>query len=203
MRRAAGSSLLLVPLLLTACTSEEQDDAVPGLSPAPGASATTDGSPTAAAATLAPPVAPADVPPLVCPAVVPPVAGDPWVPAPPSTATEGRLVPDADPVEALVCRYGPAGPGGARLEGEQLITTGLERLRLDLDVRAGARPPCPASPPAVPHLARLTYADGDLWLAAAEGCDGAGNGQFVTPAPVGERLAEAFATGAWPSAPAR
>ena len=198
MRPALRSAWLVVPLLLLACSSDDQHAPPPRPSPTQSAAAA---PPATSRPTPAATVPPADVPPLACPAAVPAAGGDLWVPAPPTTATQGRLVPDADPVEMLVCRYQPAGPDGAELDGERLVTTGLDRVRLDLDVPAGARPACPAPPAPVPHLARLTYADGDLWLAAAQGCDGAGNGRFVTAAPVGERLARAFETGTWPSTP--
>lgn len=126
----------------------------------------------------------------------------PWVPQPPTTQTEGRLVPDADPVSAVVCRYTPAGA----LEGAVEVTEGLGRIRHELLV--------PEKHPeqervctliggdVVPHLMRLSYADGDLWLAATvdpNSCTDSGNGDFVTAAYLGGRLASAYDTGSWPA----
>jgi hypothetical protein len=134
-------------------------------------------------------------------------AGDePWVPAPPTTETPDRLVPDADPVEALVCRYGDvSGAGGAPLDGEVRLEAGLDRIRTDLLLPArveGAQPACAEVGGAVvPHLVRLRYADGELWLSARQepnGCTASGNGRFVTSAYLGDRLAQAYDARAWP-----
>ena len=134
-------------------------------------------------------------------------AGDePWVPAPPTTQTPGRLVPDADPVEALVCRYGDvSGAGGAALVGEVRLEAGLDRVGADLLLPArveGAQRACTRVGGAVvPHLVRLRYADGELWLSARQepdGCTASGNGRFVTSTYLGDRLAQAYDARAWP-----
>lgn len=130
---------------------------------------------------------------------------EPWVPAPPTTETPGRLVPDADPVEALVCRYGDvSGAESAALAGEVRLESGLDRIRTDLLLPArveGAQVACTQMGGAVvPHLVRLRYADGELWLSARQepnGCTDSGNGEFVTSTYLGDRLAEAYDTGAW------
>lgn len=128
----------------------------------------------------------------------------PWVPSPPDTQTEGRLVPDADPVDAVVCRYTPEGA----LEGAVELTDGLDRIRHDLLVPeklADQERVCTlAGGPQVPHLMRLSYADGDLWLSAVQdvnSCRETGNGAFVSPAYLGGRFAQAYETTAWPPAP--
>lgn len=126
----------------------------------------------------------------------------PWVPHAPTTDTTGRLVPDADPVDALVCRYTAEGA----LEGSVELESGLERIRYDLLVpekQDGQERVCTligGTP--VPHLMRLSYADGELWLAATvdpNSCTDSGNGQFVTPAYLGGRLATAYDSGSWPA----
>lgn len=141
--------------------------------------------------------------PLLCPDTFDESAGTPWVPAPPSTETPGRLVPDADPVEAVVCRYTPEG------EVEQRdLTEGLDRVRHDLllpEKRAGESRPCTLiGGRDVPHLLYLRYADGDLWVSATQepnSCTDTGNGDFVSSVHVGDRLAAAYDEGAWPPAP--
>ena len=136
-----------------------------------------------------------------CPDRFPAPDGVPWVPAPPTTETPGRLVPDADPVEALVCRYGESGT----LDGEVLLDGGLDRIRTDLLVPArveGAEQACTLiGGGVVPHLVRLRYADGELWLSAVQEpnrCSASGNGAFVSSAHLGDRLAQAYDTGTWP-----
>lgn len=128
--------------------------------------------------------------------------GVPWVPSPPTTETPGRLVPDADPVEALVCRYDESGA----VDGEVLLEAGLDRLRTDLLVPArveGAERACTLiGGGVVPHLVRLRYADGELWLSAVQEpnrCTLTGNGAFVSSAHLGERVAQAYDAGAWPA----
>lgn len=193
---------LLVPLLLlAACRSGSGGEATP---PDPGASIpvplTTAGEDATASPTAAWETSP-DPALAACPARVPPTGQPWWVPAPPTTETEGRLVPDAHPVEALLCRYGPLGPDGAGPNGAVLVDVGLRRLRSELDLPGGKLSPCSASAAQLPHLLRLTYADGELWLMALQGCDGATNGAFSTAAPLGERLAQAYATRTWPTSP--
>lgn len=137
-----------------------------------------------------------------CPDEVPLDVGAPWVPQPPTTQTPGRLVPDADPVEALVCRYRPGDGTQATLVGGVLLETGLNRIRTDLQpsaVPAGQGRPCPDGA-RVPHLMRLRYADGDLWLSATQApgdCTASGNGAFVTDTYLGDRFAEAYESLAW------
>jgi len=135
------------------------------------------------------------------------------VPAPPTTETERRLVPDADPVEALLCRYravdDPREDGPTSLDGQVTLTGGLDRIRTDLLVPAavpgGDRACTEIGGPRVPHLLRLRYADGELWLSATQevnGCTSTGNGAFVSPAYLGQRFADAYDARAWrPPAP--
>lgn len=139
----------------------------------------------------------------ICPKAFDESAETPWVPAPPSTETPGRLVLDADPVEAVVCRYIPEG------EVEQReLTDGLDRIRHDLllpqklsdQTRActliGGTP--------VPHLMHLRYADGDGWVSATEepnSCTDSGNGEFVSASYLGGQLAASYDAGAWVAAP--
>ena len=140
-----------------------------------------------------------------CPSALPSTAGDPWVPAPPTTETAGRLVPDADPVDVLVCRYGDlAGSDSAALEVDGRLQDGRELIRTDLLLPArveGVERVCTSvGGPVVPHLARLRYADGELWLSAVQepnGCTASGNGAFVSSAYLGDRLAEALRSGSW------
>ncbi len=141
-----------------------------------------------------------------CPERFPSPDGEPWVPAPPTTETPGRLVPDADPVEALVCRYGDVfGAESAALDGEVVLNGGLDRIRTDLFVPArvdGADRACTQIGGGfVPHLVRLRYADGELWLSAVQepnGCSESGNGAFVSPTYLGDLLAQAYDSGTWP-----
>lgn len=124
----------------------------------------------------------------------------PWVPTPPVTETPGRLVPDADPVEALVCRYDASGA----LEGDVVLQEGLDRIRTDLLVPArveGAAGTCrPTGGQTAPHLLRLRYADGDLWLSAVQrddACTTSGNGDFVSSAYLGSALERSYRAGSW------
>jgi hypothetical protein len=142
-----------------------------------------------------------------CPESFPAPDGDPWVPAEPTTETPGRLVPDADPVEALVCRYGDVFEvDTAALQGEVVLERGLDRIRTDLlvpaRVEAAERACTQIGGGQVPHLVRLRYADGELWLSAVQDpnrCTGTGNGDFVSSAYLGDRLAQAYDTAAWPA----
>ena len=135
----------------------------------------------------------------------------PWVPAPPTTETPGVLVPDADPVTAVVCRYEPlaggtptSGAGPAALVGEVSLASGLDRVRLDLAASppaAGPPPTCPATGgPRVPYLLRLDYADGSLWVSSVQdpgSCAASGNGVFVTGTHLGGVLARSYDLAAW------
>ena len=175
MRR---TSLLLAAVLVLAACGQDDPPVVTGTPPSPSA---VDGCPERYAADDA----------------------EPWVPAAPTTETPGRLVPDADPVEALVCRYGQS----SRLEGEVVLRTGLDRVRTDLLVPArveGAERICTlVGGGVVPHLLRLRYADGQLWLSAVQEpnrCQAAGNGEFVSSAYLGELLADAYGSATWPQA---
>ena len=127
-------------------------------------------------------------------------ADEPWVPAPPTTETPGRLVPDADPVEALVCRYGESGD----LDGEALLEDDLDRIRTDLLLPArvvGAERACTLIGGGLrPHLVRLRYADGELWVSAVQEpnlCSVSGNGAFVTSAYLGDTLARSYDARSW------
>jgi hypothetical protein len=172
MRRAAGA--LLAVVLLTACGGPDEGGAVA----TPASASPADG----------------------CPQRWGGSDDEPWVPAPPTTETPGRLVPDADPVEATVCRY----DGSGALEGDVVLQDGLDRIRTDLLVPArveGAALPCvPTGGEAVPHLLRLRYADGDLWLAAVQrqdACTTSGNGVFVSSAFLGDALERSYRSGGW------
>jgi len=146
-----------------------------------------------------------------CPPVYPAVAG-PWVPAVPSAETQGRLVPDADPVSALLCRYearqNSDEPIPLELAGAVDVTAGLTAVRRDLHLPAlleGTGRICTqAGGPLMPHLVRFDYADGSVWVSAAQepnGCTDSGNGAFTTGIQLGDRAAVAFDTGRWPAAP--
>ena len=180
MRRAAA--VLGAVLLVSSCGGSDGEGTVAGPSPSPTA---TDGCPERWAGTGA----------------------EPWVPALPTTETPGRLVPDADPVEALVCRYDDVtgGADAAALEGEVLLQDGLDLVRTDLLLPArveGAERACTQIGGAVvPHLVRLRYADGELWLSGVQepnGCTESTNGAFTTSAYLGDRLAQAYDSRTWP-----
>lgn len=146
-----------------------------------------------------------------CPAVYPAVNG-PWVPELPSAETDSRLVPDADPVLAHICRYtarqNSGDPVPLELAGQADVRAGLAAVRRDLHLPAlpvGAERSCTAiGGELVPHLVRFDYADGSVWLSAAQepnSCTDSGNGAFTTGIQLGDRLATAFDTGRWPAAP--
>ncbi len=146
-----------------------------------------------------------------CPAVYPAVDG-PWVPEVPSADTGGRLVPDADPVLAHICRYAPRQNSGDAvalgLVGEADVLQGLGAVRSDLHLPAlleGAGRSCTAiGGDLVPHLVRFDYADGSVWVSAAQEpnrCTDSGNGAFITGVQLGDRLATALDTGRWPAGP--
>ena len=150
-----------------------------------------------------------------CPEQVPAHEG-PWVPERPTTETEGRLVPDADPVSALVCRYegrgfdGPLGEeDAAPLAGQVELTEGLEHLRHDLllpEGLDGQRRACTLiGGQSRPYLMRLEYADGGLWVSSVHdpnSCQDSGNGDFTTNAYLGGRLEAAFTSRRWEPAAA-
>ena len=135
----------------------------------------------------------------------------PWVPAPPTTETPERLAPDADPVTAVVCRYEPLAGGTptssaapTALVGEVPLGGGLDRVRLDLAAaRPAAGPPraCPTTGgPRVPHLLRLDYADGSLWVSSVQdpgSCAASGNGVVVTDTHLGGVLSRSYDAAAW------
>lgn len=136
-------------------------------------------------------------------------ATSPWVPSEPTTETPGRLVPDADPVAAVVCRYDVGDfpePEGVEppLAGEVALTAGLDRIRHDLllpEQRPGQDRACTLIGAAlVPHLLRLDYADGSLWVSAltdANSCTRSGNGVFVTSAYLGGQLSQSYDAARW------
>jgi len=145
-----------------------------------------------------------------CPAGFP-VGDTPWVPAPPTTQTDGRLAPDADPVTAVVCRYravgrAPSEDGPSPLAGEVVLVGGLPRVRQDLVLPRrlpGQSADCTVvGGPLVPHLVRFDYADGSLWVSAvqdANACQDSGNGEFVTSTSLGDALAASYDAGTWVS----
>lgn len=146
-----------------------------------------------------------------CPAVYPAVDG-PWVPELPSAETDGRLVPDADPVLAHICRYtgrqNSGDPVPLELIGQADVRAGLAAVQRDLHLPAlleGAERSCTdVGGEVVPHLVRFDYADGSVWVSAAQepnSCTDSGNGAFTTGIQLGDRLAVAFDTGHWPAAP--
>ncbi|CAN5233769.1 hypothetical protein BH24ACT10_BH24ACT10_14750 [soil metagenome] len=141
-----------------------------------------------------------------------PAVDGPWVPELASAETDGRLVPDADPVLAHVCRYAAGQnsgePAPLELAGDVEVTAGLGAVRRDLHLPArleGAERSCTAiGGPLVPHLVRFDYADGSVWVSATQepnACTDSGNGTFTTGVPLGDRLAVAFDSGRWPPAP--
>lgn len=146
-----------------------------------------------------------------CPAVYPAVDG-PWVPELPGAETDDWLVPDADPVLAHICRYtgrqNSGEPVELELAGEADVRAGLGVVRRDLHLPAlleGAGRSCTqVGGELVPHLVRFDYADGSVWVSAAQepnSCTDSGNGAFVTGVHLGDRLATAFDTGRWSPAP--
>ena len=59
---------------------------------------------------------------------------------------------------------------------------------------------CTPVDPRVPYLARLSYADGDLWISSAatpNSCAETGNGVFVSGSSRGAQLAASYTAGAW------
>ena len=153
-----------------------------------------------------PPADPAAVPPAdaqPCPAAYDTAAPQPWVPALPGTQTEGRLAPDADPVEMVLCRYAAVTAGPAALDGPPVrIGVDLQLVRTDLQLapKAADSRACTPQQPSVPYLARLSYADGDLWVssaATANGCADTGNGVFVSGSSRGAQLAASYIAGVW------
>lgn len=213
MCRAAGAAAVL--LLLTACSSGSDGDggttASATSSPSPEASATlgpTGGSTAGppAGPSTDPSADPAAVPPAdaqPCPAAYDTSAPQPWVPAPPGTETEGRLAPDADPVAIVLCRYAAVTTGPAALDGPPVrIGADLQRVRTDLQVppKPADNRTCTPEGPQVPYLARLTYADGELWVSSthsANGCAATGNGVFVSGSSRGAQLAASYDAEAW------
>lgn len=189
VHRSAVLAVLAVLLALAACGDSADPDA--------------DAPPATPTVTLA-----ADG----CPATLPVGEPVPWVPAPPTTETPGRLAPDADPVEALVCRYEDVSgtpAGSASLVGERVVTAGLDRVRHDLllpaRVPGGTRACTAMGGPVEPHLVRFSYADGELWLAATRdpnSCQDSGNGAFTTSAYLGDVLQESYDASTWTSPPA-
>ena len=178
-------------------------------------SATVAGGESGAATTPTAPMAESSVAPSPtpsaaqdgCPEQFASDAEQPWVPEAPTTETPGRLVPDADPVDALVCRYAPLAEGPSELVGERLLPGPLTAVRGDLALperRSNAGEGCKQIAGAqVPHLVRLRYADGELWLSAVQEpneCTATGNGAFVTSTYLGDVFAAAYETGAWPAA---
>lgn len=137
----------------------------------------------------------------------------PWVPAPPMAAAEDRLVPDADPVEAVVCRYralgGEADELGADsggLEGEVRLEGGLSRVRTDLlwpaEVEGSQRVCTTTGGSLTPYLVRLRYPGGVVWLSTvqeANGCSPTGNGAFVSAVPSADHWAQAYGSASWPA----
>ncbi len=202
--------------LLTACSgtdgSSEAGSSATSQAARPTDGSGTDPGPTSGPAETPGPagsgdptaVPPADAEP--CPTAYDTAAEQPWVPAPPTTQTEARLAPDADPVEVVLCRYDAVTTGPAALDGPPVrIGSDLLSVRTDLQVPpaiADGRP-CTPTDPRVPYLARLSYADGDLWVSSAltgNRCAPTGNGVFVSGSSRGAQLAASYEAGAWVSA---
>ena len=111
-----------------------------------------------------------------------------------------------------ICRYtgrqNSGDPVPLKLAGEADVRAGLGAIRRDLhlpDLLGGAGRSCTAvGGELVPHRVRSDYADGSVWVSAAQepnGCTDSGNGAFTTGLQLGDRLALAFDTGRWPLAP--
>ncbi|WP_088289552.1 hypothetical protein [Kineosporia sp. A_224] len=143
-------------------------------------------------------------------------AGDPWVPGSPSVPDGGdRLVPQAVPQRALLCRYAPADGAefragapawaGPALAGSVVLVGPLDTLAGDLtwlpEERLGAPRTCTAiGGPTTRFLLGLTYPDGVVWVAGNEdpnGCDQSWNGRFATGTNLGRQLAATFDAKTW------
>jgi hypothetical protein len=140
----------------------------------------------------------------LCPDTFDLTSKTPWVPHPPTTETPDRLAPDADPVEAVVCRYTPEGQAEQGVD----LTGGLDRIRHDLllpvKLPGESRPCTLIGGRDVPHLLYLRYADGDLWISAVQepnSCTDTGNGDVVSSVYLGDRLAASYDQGAWAPPP--
>ena len=190
------SAVLLAVVVIAAGCGDAPELAAPAPAPAPAATGPAAGPATQDGA---------------CPAVYPAVDG-PWVPELPSAQTDGRLVPDADPVLAHICRYTPRQNSGdpvpLALAGQADVSAGLGAVRGDLHLPAlltGAGRACTAiGGELVPHLVRFDYADGSVWVSAAQepnSCTDSGNGAFTTGIQLGDRLATALDSSRWPAAP--
>lgn len=145
-----------------------------------------------------------------CPAEFTADDREPWVPERPTTETDGRLVPDADPVEATICRYGALREEPSQLAGQVVLEQGLDRIRHDLLLPRkldGQSIACTAAGgPRVPHLLRLRYADGELWVSTTQdvnSCEDTGNGDFVSAVYAGAQVAASYDAQAWVPAPPR
>ncbi|MBI4939269.1 MAG: hypothetical protein HY830_00810 [Actinobacteria bacterium] len=142
--------------------------------------------------------------------------GDPWVPGSPSVPDGGdRLVPQAVPQRALLCRYAPAedadfrggatASAGPALDGSVVLVGPLDTLAGDLtwlpEERLGAPYACTAiGGPTTRFLLGLTYPDGVVWVAGNEdpnSCDRSWNGRFATGTNLGRQLAATFDAKTW------
>ena len=121
--------------------------------------------------------------------------------------TVGRLVPEVAPDAAAVCRYGPVEGGAAQLAGERDLGDGLGAVPDDLALPrafAGAEPDCDDAGPGRPHLLRLRYAEGTVWVRSDVpdgGCGGTRSAAFTSPVATGGLLAAAYDTRAWAPPP--
>jgi hypothetical protein len=136
-------------------------------------------------------------------------------------AASVSLVPAQAPDTAVLCRYdvttnadfapptaGQTPPAPRTppypLTGSRALTSDLQRLAADLSVVIGGstlvRPCRMMAGPSSFYLLGLTYGSGRVWVALEQEvnrCTGATNGEFTTPAYLGDVVAKAYDSGAW------
>lgn len=153
-----------------------------------------------------------------CPDVLPVPDGERSVPAPPAIGPADQLVPDAVPDAALVCRYANTSifdtqgtrpqPSTVPLEGQRRLDGGLDQLPDDLALPAGESfGACSdAGGPTVPHLMRLDYPTGSVWVSTStevNSCAVVTNGAFTAAVYVAGQVAASYEAGAWVEAQPR
>lgn len=152
-----------------------------------------------------------------CPTDVPrdSPSGIPAVPAPPPAGFAGSLVPDQVPTAVTICRYADTSPGSGSasassepdgLQGERELLGGLENLPADLAVPAGLETgTCTLiGGGVVPHLLRLSYPTGTLWLSTTSdpnNCSLVSNGEFTSAVYVGQQVSASYEAREWVADP--